>query len=72
MFLLTYSYKTSFLARLLVIMDGDFESNPGPNDIDFSIKEQDTPRLNGRPKNSGFKGRFTKKVVNFGFQEASQ
>ena len=39
MFLLTCSYNTSFLARLLIIMDGDVESNPGPNDIDFSIKK---------------------------------
>ena len=61
MFLLTCSYNTSFLARLLIIMDGDVESNPGPNDIDFSIKEQDIPRVKGRPKKYGFKGRFTKK-----------
>ena len=42
-------------------MYGDVESNPGPNDIDFSIKEQDTSRDKGRPKKSGFRGRFTTK-----------
>ena len=41
---MTCSYNTSFLARLLIIMDGDVESNPGPNDIDFSIKEQDNQK----------------------------
>ena len=34
--------------------------NPGPNDINFSIKKQDTSRIKGRPKKSGFKGRFVK------------
>ena len=36
------SYDTSFLVRILIIRDGDVESNPGPNDIDFSIKKQET------------------------------
>jgi ubiquitin C-terminal hydrolase len=52
---------TSFLARILVIRDGDVESNPGPSDIDFIIKKQETLRVKGRPKKSGFKGKFTKK-----------
>ena len=44
-----------------LLLGGDVESNPGPNDIDFSIKEQETQRVKGRPKKSGFKGKFTKK-----------
>ena len=59
--ILTCSYDTSFLARILVIRDGDVESNPGPSDIDFSIKKQETLRVRGRPRKSGFKGKCTKK-----------
>ena len=59
--ILTCSYDTSFLARILIIRDGDVESNPGPNDIDFSIKKQETRIVKGRPKKAGFKGKFTKK-----------
>ena len=59
--ILTCSYDTSFLARILVIRDGDVESNPGPSDIDFSIKKQETLRVGGRPRKSGFKGKCTKK-----------
>ena len=30
------------LVRILIIRDGDVKSNPEPNDIDFSIKKQET------------------------------
>ena len=36
-------------------MDGDIECDPGKNDTDFSIKEQDTLRVEGRPKNLALK-----------------
>ena len=48
--ILACSYDTSFLVRILIIRDGDVESNPGPNDIDFSIKKQETQRVKGRPE----------------------
>ena len=38
----TCPYDTSFLSTILIIRDGDVESNPGPNDVDFSIKKQET------------------------------
>ena len=61
--ILTCSYDTSFLARILVIRDGDVESNPGPSDIGFSIKKQETLRVRGRPRKSGFKGKCTKNTL---------
>ena len=48
--LLTCSYNSSFLAKILVIMDDGVESNPGLNINDFRIKEHDTSRVKGRPK----------------------
>ena len=44
--ILRCSKDTSFLARILVIRDGDVEYNPGSSDIDFSIKKQRVDQRN--------------------------
>ena len=51
------------MARILIVRDSDVASNPGPDDIDFSIKKQGTHIVKGRQKKSGFKGNFTKSVA---------
>ena len=61
MFLLTYSYHTSFLARLLIIVDGDVKSNPGPNGIAFSIKNKTLQELRVDQKNLDSKEDLQKK-----------
>ena len=53
--LLTCSASCSFLTRILIIMDGDVESKPGPNNIDLSIEGQDIQRVKGRPRSLALK-----------------
>ena len=62
--MLRCSKDTSFLSRILVIRDGEVESNPGPSDIDFSIKKQESLKVKGSKK-SGFTGKFTKNDTGF-------
>ena len=54
-------FLRNFLASILIVGDGDVESNPGPNDIDFSIKKRETRIVKGRAKKAGFKGKFKKR-----------